>query len=102
MATPAGPKGKPTTKEARAIPDETELVTNQSLPRPWLANSHVEAVPGGIQSAAIVKPAKIRAACSHLGPRTTRVNGRASANNKPIERKLTKAMASNTCRNVRR
>src|SRR6185503_12727631 len=70
-------------KDATVITETSELANNQSLPRPWLMNSHVETVPSGIQNAAIVRPAKIAAAGSHFAPSTTRVSGRARANNTP-------------------
>src|SRR5437667_10004719 len=84
------------------IQEPSKLEYNQSLPRPWVWNSQLEAPASGMQSAAIAKPAKIGAACSHFGPSTTRVRGRASGSSKPVQRKLISAKASYTRRNVRR
>src|SRR5882757_663701 len=65
-------------------------------------NNQLAALATGWVNAATVNAAKIMAAFSHLGPRTTRVKGRESASNNPVERKLTSAMLSYTFRNVRR
>src|SRR5437660_7299362 len=102
MASTEGPNGRPATNEATVIQEPSKLLINQSLPRPWVWNSQVEAPASGMQSAAILKPAKIGAACSHFGPSTTRVRGRARASSRPVDRKLISAMASYTRRNVRR
>src|SRR5437899_4651114 len=102
MATPAGPNGRPATNEATVIQEPSKLLINQSLPRPGVWNGKVEAPASGMQSAAILKPAKIGAACSHFGPSTTRVRGRARGSSRPVERKLISAKASYTRRNVRR
>jgi hypothetical protein len=81
-------------KEATVTEEEIKLESNESLPRPWLANNQVERLARGVKSASIVKLAKMTAAFSHLGPRTTTVSGWASARNKPVNGKLVSAVAS--------
>ena len=41
------PNGNPIRKEQRVTAEMIELVRTQSLPRPWLANNHVDAVVSG-------------------------------------------------------
>ncbi len=71
-----------------------DCVAKMSPPRPWLVNNHEEAYVSGIESAPIVNAAKMTAACSQLGPNTTRVSGLASASDKPAPMKAIKATAS--------
>src|SRR4029453_457931 len=102
IAIPAGPNGKPTRNDKTETTAWAIRAIKQSRPRPWLVNNHSDALASGKKSAAKENPANIASALSHFGPNVTRIKGCGSARKIPLKRKLIKAIAQYTCKNVRR